>query len=400
MKQPTRIAIAGAGIAALRVAQELRALGATGEIIMVGDEDHLPYDRPPLSKAVLSGTQAHSDLTTVEELASLDISLVYDSAVKRFGDGVLETEGSSFEYDALVVATGASPKRLSGLSNVHYLRTHTDARAIFSSMRRTRSVVVIGGGFIGCEVASTARTMGIDATIVEPAPFPLVQVLGSAVAAEVANIHDEAGVALRTGVSVARQTPNGSLVLSDGSTVYSTTGQGQTIVAGVGASPNSDSAKLSGLPTTPTGHVRATATGRTALDGVWALGDVAAWSSPNGGARQSGVHWTQATTQAPVVARDILGLEVVPDPAASLEYFWSDQHRLKLQLMGSTDATDEVAIIPSRTDHRIVAVYGKSGSAAAVFGISRARVVMGARALLASGASYDEVVNYALQEMP
>lgn len=397
MNQPARIAIAGAGIAGLRVAQELRALGSSSEIVLVSEEGRLPYDRPPLSKAVLSGAQAHSELISADDLAGLGIRFEHDTSVKRFGDGVLETERSSIEYDALVVATGASPKRLPGLDGIHYLRTHADAQEILSSMRRTRSVVVVGGGFIGCEVASTARAIGSDVTIIEPTPLPLVQVLGAAVAAEVAAIHEEAGVALRTGVSVARQAPNGSLVLSDGSTVDSSSARGQTVVAGVGASPNSECARLSGLPLTATGHVEATTTGRTVLDGIWAVGDVAAWADANGGPRRSGAHWTQATTQAAIVARDVLGLAPVDDPGAALEYFWSDQHGLKLQLLGSTHDTDQVSIIPSATGRRVVAVYGRNRVAAAVFGIGRARVVMGSRALLASGATYDDVVQYALR---
>lgn len=388
MSHPGHVVVAGAGLAGLRVVEELRRHGFVGRVTMVGAEHEPPYDRPPLSKAVLTGAREHSHLMTPADLEALDLDLRTGQTATGLDVEALLVGGERLPYDALVIATGARARTLPGLEDALVLRTLDDARRAGAAIRASGQVTVVGGGFIGCEVASSAVAMGASATLVELQPQPLQRVLGPAVAAEVAALHREAGVELRVGVSVTGRAPDGDLSLSDGSTA-----PGSTVVVGLGVVPEVDWLAGSGLDA-DTG-VRADERGRTSLERVWAVGDVAAWWRPALGRHVRVEHWDAARTQAEVVARDLLGLEPETASTPALDYFWSDQHGLKLQVLGRVDPDDDVTVMRCGPKQRLVAVYGRDGVATAVLAASMPRTVMGARALLSAGAPYDEVVAWA-----
>jgi 3-phenylpropionate/trans-cinnamate dioxygenase ferredoxin reductase subunit len=384
-----RVVVVGAGLAGLRVVERLHELGAGFEVVLVGAEQHRPYDRPPLSKEVLRGERATPYL--VDDLAALGVhARLGRRAVALHPDQrtVLLDDGTSLPYDAVVVATGASPRRLPGLhgDGVHVLRTVEDAEALRADVQRSRRVVVVGGGFIGCEVASSARALGAEVTLVELLPAPLARVLGPAVAAEVAALHRDSGVQLRCGVGVVEARGEGAdreLVLSDGSAV-----RAGVVVVGLGVLPEVGWLEGSGLAVDD--GVLCDEHGRTSAAGVWAAGDVARWYHPLLGDAVRLEHWTTAGDHGRAVAADIAGH---PEPLGDVPYFWSDQHGVKLQVLGVPHADDDVTLLRVGPEPgRLLAVYGRDGRFTAVLGLSAARFVMRMRPLLADGADLQQAL--------
>lgn len=384
-----RILIVGAGLAAVRVVERLRELGCDDEVVMVGEERHAPYDRPPLSKQVLRGERGPVWLR--EDWDSLDALLLRGRravALHANPRTVLLDDGQELAYDALVIATGASPRTLPGLhgEGVHLLRTLDDAEALRADLQRVGEVAIVGGGFIGCEVAASARALGVDVTLVEVLAAPLARVLGLQVAREVAGLHERAGVSLRCGVSVVEARGEGAvreLLLSDGSTVPA-----EVVVLGLGVVPATGWLDGSGVEVDD--GVVCDAHGRTSVPGVWAAGDVARWWHPGLEAAVRLEHWTTAADQGAAVAADLCGS---PAPLADVPYFWSDQHGVKLQVLGVPHPDDDTTLLrvgPQRD--RLLALYSRDGRLTAVLGVSAPRWVMRMRPLLAAGACFDDAL--------
>ena len=381
--------VVGGGLAATRVIEGYRRLGGTGAVTLVGAEEHQPYDRPPLSKAVLRGER---DVVALrEEWASLDVGLrLGRRAVALHPDrhGLLLDDGEELAYEALVVATGAAPRTIPGLSGpgVHVLRTLDDARALRADVLAHGRLTVVGAGFIGCEVAASARAMDAAVTVVEALPAPLARVLGGEVGAEVAARHRAAGVDLRCGVSVLELREDAGLrelLLSDGSTVDAT-----VVVVGIGVAP--DTGWLAGSGVEVDDGVLCDATGRTSVPDIWAAGDVARWLDPRSGEHVRTEHWTSAADQGAAVARDLRGEGV---PLDEVPYVWSDQHGWRLQVLGRPHPDDAPTLLRVGTDgDRLVWVSAREGRLTAVVGIDAARAVMRMRPLLAQGASGDEAL--------
>jgi len=498
MSQPEHVLVVGAGLGGLRTVEQLRSAGFQGRISLVGDEQHAPYDRPPLSKQVLTGEWApeRTTLRSVEGLDDLGVRTHLGMRAVALRPGEVElADGASLHADAIVVATGLAARTLPGQpAGVHTLRTLDDALALRAALERASSLLVIGGGFIGAEVASSARTRGLAVTVLEALPVPSARALGEELGALTGRLMTEAGVDLRTDVRIdgfvtgsaapdstggrgsagdksgaggrgatsltgaagrpsSTADPSGTggsasrvgeggageggagdagdggagkggaggaggagdggagngdagngdagnggagegsagngggqlgVALADGSRVTA-----DVVVLGIGGVPRlgwvdgapDEGAVPGGLPCGATGRVEG-------LSGVWAVGDVAAWTDPRRGDRHRHEHWTSAGDQAATVARDILG---EPPPPARVPYFWSDQFGLKIQLFGRPEHAD--TLLPLHGDGLAGgAVRGTvvgllaDGRLVAVAGFGAARFVARYRALLLDGA--------------
>ncbi|HXV93183.1 MAG TPA: FAD-dependent oxidoreductase [Pseudonocardia sp.] len=394
--RPEHVLIVGAGLGGLRTAEQLRAAGFTARISLVGAEPHPPYDRPPLSKQVLTGEWEPERvvLRDAEALADLGVRAHLGLPAVALHPGAVEiADGATLHGDAIVLATGVVARRLPGQPDgppVYTLRTVDDALALRGALAGARSLLVVGGGFIGAEVASGARAAGLDVTVLEALPVPLSRALGAEVGSLCARLLTEAGVDLRTGTRLER------FLDGDGAGVELAGGERVTadvVLVGVGAEPRLEWLAGSGLGTPDIGGLACDATGRVVgAPGVWAVGDVAAWEDPVRGARYRCEHWTNAGDQAAVVARDILG-EPAPPPA--VPYFWSDQFGLKIQLIGRPDLADTVvplhgAGLSGGAVKGTVAGYLAGGRLVAVAGFGAARRVVRYRDLVARGASEAE----------
>jgi 3-phenylpropionate/trans-cinnamate dioxygenase ferredoxin reductase subunit len=385
------VVVIGAGIAALRTIEELRRLGSEDDIVLVGAEQHLPYDRPPLTKEFLRDdrptpwlSKDFDELGVQTRLGRLAVGLDTHHRQVRFDDG------SELHYDNAVIATGATPRRLPGLdgAGAHVVRTVDDARALRRDLLEHDRLVVIGAGFIGCEVAASARAMGVPTTLVEVLSAPLVRVLGAQVAAEVARMHRDAQVDLRCNTRVVefRGTgPDRELVLSDDTIVFA-----PVVVAGLGVTPQVEWLDGSGVDIDD--GIVCDAQGRSSEPGVWAVGDVARWWYPALGRHVRLEHWTTAVEQGRTVARALMGQPAAVDP---VPYFWSDQHGVKLQMLGLPQPDDEVVTLRVGPHDRLLALYGRDGTISGVLGFSAGRYVMRLRESIAAGAAFAAVVDAA-----
>jgi 3-phenylpropionate/trans-cinnamate dioxygenase ferredoxin reductase subunit len=332
--QPGSVIVVGAGLSGWRTAKDLRRLGFTGPLTLLGDEDELPYDRPPLSKAVLTGEREPEAvrLTTDDEIAELDIDFRRGVRAATVSDGLVVTEdGQRLEADTIVIATGSRaniPPFIADMPDVRPLRNLADARRIKDDFTRISSVLILGGGFIGAEVAGSARKLGIEATIVEAMPN-ILGPLGPEIAAAVEQIHREQGVTVITGapVELVDTVPN------DGATVVLADGRKLTadvVVVGFGARLNLEAV---GDLATPQG-IECDEHGRVVgHPGMYAVGDVAAWWDPRIGQHVHREHWQTAGDAAAIVALTIMGQDASAYMSAP-PYFWTDQPGVKVQLLG------------------------------------------------------------------
>ncbi|MFE3446643.1 NAD(P)/FAD-dependent oxidoreductase [Nocardia sp. NPDC059180] len=391
------IVIVGAGLAGLRTAEELRRAGYEGELILLGDESRPPYDRPPLSKQFVRGETDDTTLRPAEFFTEKKIDLRLNQeavGVDAEARRLRLADGSALDYSELIIATGLRPRRLPGLPDlggVHVLRNHADAAALRSELGGAKVALVIGAGFIGCELAASFRASGVEVVLVEPQPTPLASVLGEQIGALVARMHRDEGVDLRcgTGVDSLLADDGGKVrgvLLTDGSEVAA-----DLVVIGVGSRPVTEWLAESGIELAEPaagGGVLADEVGRTSAAGVWAVGDVAAWLHDTG-ARKRVEHWTNAGEQAKLLACALLGAE--PPTAARVPYFWSDQYDVKIQALGTPGATDEVRIV-SDDGRKFLAYYIQDGILTGVVGAGMTAQVMKTRAKIAAGAPVAELL--------
>lgn len=384
------VVIIGAGLGGTRLASELRQGGYEGPITLLGEERHAPYDRPPLSKAVLIGHQDSTDLNPIGFYDEVGIELrtgtraiavhpeTRSVTVQSVSDGSRET----LTYAALVVATGLRPRTLAcaaGRDGVHVLRTIDDALALRAESSSAARAVVVGAGFVGCEVAASLRTQGLDVVVVEPSPAPLAASLGERVGAMVGRILKSRGVEVRTGVSVAAvegiEKVTG-VTLSDGTHVAA-----DLVVIGIGSTPVVEFLAGSGIDLVDSaegGGIACDAAGRTTVPDVYALGDVANWLDERG-ERSRVEHWNNVITQVRAVAGSILG--AATDPAATVPYFWSDQFDVKVQALGHPSAHDDVHIVFDDNE-KFVVYYSHDDVLTSVVGAGKPAAVMKMRAKL------------------
>ncbi|MET0135497.1 MAG: FAD-dependent oxidoreductase [Kibdelosporangium sp.] len=361
------ITVVGASLAGLSAARALRTQEFAGRIVVIGDEIHEPYDRPPLSKDFLKGTTSADDIsltTNDDKLLDIDWRLGCTAASLDTADRavVLDT-GERIVTDGVVLATGARARPLPG--SVHTLRTLDDAIALRAAFIRGGKVVVIGAGFIGAEVASTARGLGLEVTVVEVLPTPMIGPLGARMGAVCAALHERNGVELITGVGVASVTAR-SVRLLDGREISA-----DIVVAGVGAVPNVEWLTGSGLDID--GGVRTDARCLTNIPSVVAVGDCAVSFNDHAKAVIRLEHWTNALQQPRIAAATLLGRTSVHAARFAVPYFWSDQYGSRLQFAGHRVDGDQVEIVEGTTDSSFVAVYRRAERPVAVLALDDPR---------------------------
>jgi 3-phenylpropionate/trans-cinnamate dioxygenase ferredoxin reductase component len=336
-RTPENIVIVGGGLAGAKMSEALRDKGFTGSITLVGDEAHLPYERPPLSKGYLAG-QSRFDEAIVhpaEWYDELDIALrlgVHATAIDAKAHRVTLADGTDLGYDKLLLATGALPRRLSlpgaDAEGVLYLRNREDSDAIRATFGSGRQLVVIGGGWIGLEVAAAARQAGTEVTIVEMAELPLLAVLGPELAQVFADLHRANGIDLRLGATLEEITIDGGRAtgvrLGDGTTIAA-----GAVVVGVGVLPNVALADAAGLDLG--NGVLVDAALRTSDPDIYAVGDIANQDHPTLGTRIRVEHWATALNQPATAAAAMLGETA---SYAELPYFFSDQYDLGMEYVG------------------------------------------------------------------
>ena len=375
------VTIVGASLAGFWAAETLRRDGFAGPIALIGEEPHAPYDRPPLSKKYLAGEldDDRLDLVPANRLDDLDLDLRLGCRATglEVASRTLEVDGIAEPFDGLVLATGARCRTLpdtAGMDGVYTLRTRDDAAAIRDTLAAgTRRLTVVGAGFIGAEVASTAIQRGVEVTMVEALDTPFGRALGTEMGAVVADVHRSHGVELRTGTGVDRVLGGDRVTgvrLTDGATLDTDLMEGSGLILDDGVV--CDATCL-------------------AADRVVAAGDVARWPNPRYEGLMRVEHWDNAVQQGVHAARRLLQTEQEATPFAPVPWFWSDQYDRKVQLAGRTHPDDDVQVaVGSTVEHRFAAFYGREGRFTAVLGMNRPRYVMQAKALLEQDASWDE----------
>ncbi|MET7330348.1 FAD-dependent oxidoreductase [Nonomuraea sp. NPDC005650] len=341
-----RVLVVGASAAGLAAAETLRREGFDGTLTLVGDEPAAPYDRPPLSKQILSGewSPTRLPLRAPADLDALDLDLRLGAAATGLDlaeRAVRLADGAAVPYDGLIVATGVRPRRLPG-RGAHVLRTLDDALALRGRLEPGRRLAVVGAGFLGSEAAAVARGLGCEVTLLEPAPVPLAHALGEQVGRVLSRAHLEHGVDLRTGVTVT-EAGKGGVRLADGGSV-----EADEVLVAVGSLPNTEWLVGSGL-TVADGLV-CDAYCAAAPD-VYAAGDVARWHNPLFGTSMRIEHRTNAAEQGMAAARNLLHPEA-RKPFAPVPYFWSDQYDMKVQAYGYLRGHDGVAVVEGDLDER------------------------------------------------
>jgi 3-phenylpropionate/trans-cinnamate dioxygenase ferredoxin reductase component len=338
MTTSSTFAIVGGGLAGAKAAEALRDKDFDGHVVLFAAEEHLPYERPPLSKEYLAGKKTLDDFTTDTSAWYRDhhIELQLGTEVSAIDPGahtVSLPDGSTVRYDKLLLATGSKPRRPpipgADAAGVHYLRTIDDAEALNSLLTEGSSLAVVGAGWIGMEVAAGARNRGVNVTVVEMAEVPLMGALGREVGEVFAKLHRDHGVVLRLGATVDEiTTANGTatgLKLGDGSTVNA-----DAVLVAVGAAPNTALAERAGLAMGD-GGVLVDSSLRTSDPDIFAVGDIAAAEHPLFGVRIRTEHWANALKQPAVAASGMLGK---PGEYDELPYFFTDQYDLGMEYVG------------------------------------------------------------------
>ena len=382
--------IVGGGLAAARTAEQLRRAEYTGAITIVSDENHLPYDRPPLSKEVLRAETDDVTLKPAEFYADNDITVLLGNgarSVDTVAKSLTLADGTTLGYDELVIATGLVPKRIPSfpdLPGIHVLRSLDESRALRSEARDATRAVVVGAGFIGCEVAASLRALDVNVTLVEPQPAPLASVLGEQIGGLITRLHQAEGVDVRCGVGVAEVSGDDrvrKVALSDGSEL-----DADLVIVGIGSKPATDWLEDSGI--TIDNGVVCDEVGRTTAPHVWAIGDVASWLDVVAGQVRV-EHWSNVADQARAMVPAMLGHEA--SAAVTVPYFWSDQYDVKIQCLGEPEATDTVHIVED-DGRKFLAYYERDGVVVGVVGGGMPGKVMKTRAKIAAGAPIGDVL--------
>ena len=396
--------IVGASLAGINAARTLRLQGHTGSIVVVDADSERPYDRPPLSKQMLTGEWEPEKILLPAGKEDLDLEFRLGVRAKAVDLNArqIALEGAdgtvaNTAFDSLVIASGASARRLpdsAGIAGVHVVRTLADSLALRADLEAGPSrVVVIGAGFIGAEVASSCRKRGIEVTLVEAMALPLERILGADMGRVCAQVHIENGVDLRLGTGVLQletETVDGvekvvGVALTDGTSVAT-----EVVVVGIGVTLNIDWLEGSGL-TLDDGVVCDNTL--LAAPGVVAAGDIARYPSARFGRMLRVEHWETAIAGGEAAARRLLAeasgeTPVVFDP---IPWFWSDQYDRKIQLAGRPMPTDTCVVVHGSTEEfRFVALYGDGDRLTGVLGMNRPRHVVQLRALFEEGASFSE----------
>jgi len=390
-----RLVVVGASLAGVRAVQAARETGFDGHVALVGAEKHLPYDRPPLSKVFLEATvepplPTFLDRKFLRDDLGIDLRLGASATGLDTAARTVTVAGAPLAYDRLVIATGAKARGLAGfehLAGVHTLRTLDDARAVRRALHAGARTVVIGAGFIGSEVASSARKRGQSVTVIEALPTPLVRAIGEVMGKACAALHTANGNVLRCGVSVTGLEGDGRVervVLSDGTVLAA-----DLVVVGVGAEPATGWLAGSGLALHD--GVVCDKTLATSAPGVYAAGDVARWWNPLFERYMRLEHWTSAAEQGAVAARNAVS-QGTAEPYETVPYFWSDWYGTRIQFVGVPDG-DHIERVGD--GDRFVALYRHGHRLVGALAFNRPSLIMKYRALIRRRAGWDEAMQFA-----
>jgi 3-phenylpropionate/trans-cinnamate dioxygenase ferredoxin reductase subunit len=380
MSNPERTVVTGAGLAGLRTVEELRRRGYSGQVTLVGAEQRPPYDRPPLSKKVLT---SGIDPSLQADFAALEVDFrPGETAVAlEYQDAALVTNHDKYGFDHLVIATGAVPVALPGPGQQRFLRTYDDALALRALLRPGLRLAIVGAGWIGAELATAAAAAGCVVTVVEAAVAPLAAALGAAAGERTAGWYEQAGVELRTGTAVESVEPGG-LALAGGWLAADEVVTAIGVRPAVGWLAGSGVAVGNGIDVDP--GLRAS------LPGVYAAGDCAAFLSQRFGRRLRVEHWDTALHAPEVVAANILGGAEVYDP---VPYFWSEQFGRMVQYAGHHTAADRLVWRGEEAAGSWSAcwVAAPGSRLAAVLTVNSPRELLAGRRLIAAGAEVDPI---------
>ncbi|MCF8569586.1 FAD-dependent oxidoreductase [Gordonia sp. HY002] len=350
--------IIGGGLAGAKAAEALRDQGYDGAIVLIAAEQHLPYERPPLSKGYLAGSDERASAFTFDAdwYLSHDIDLrvgVRADRIDRDAHQVHLDDGSSVAYTKLLLATGSASRHLDGAEGALYLRTIDESERIRDAIGEGRHLVIVGGGWIGLEVAATARQAGTDVTVIEPQSSPLAKILGSRIGDVFADLHREHGVDLRLGVGVDTVAPR-SVTTDDGDQIPA-----DAVLVGIGAVPNVELARDAGLEVS--NGVDVDAGLRTSDPDVYAVGDIANHDHPTLG-RLRVEHWANAQNQPAVAVANMLGGSQVYD---RLPYFFSDQYDLGMEYRGLASEENDVVVRGDTATREFLAFWLDGGAVVA-----------------------------------
>lgn len=373
----------GAGQVAAGAARTLRRRGFDGRIVLLGDEPHAPYQRPPLSKEFLAGREVAESLSlfTPRWLDANDIDIRTGVTVRRIDTttGTVEFDGGSVAADAVILATGGRPRTIESTGPrpdlVHYLRTLDDALALAPRLVPGSRLIVVGGGFIGLEIAATARSLGVEVTVVEQSANLLGSVLGRQVGSYCAELHRRNGIDLRTGTGVVTVTTS-----DRGVRIATTTGdtiEADAAVVGIGIVPDTEVAAASGLPVD--NGIVVDEHGRTSIPSIYAAGDVANRFSPRAGRHIRVEHFDNANRQSAVVADTIVGRTSLSDDP---HWFWSDQYDTNIQFAGTPVGTTDFVFRGDAETGEFSVFYLAGDTLTAAFAMDRGEDIMAARELL------------------
>lgn len=382
-----RVVVVGASVAGVHAAEALREQGFEGRLTLIGAEDTLPYDRPPLSKAALAGTTSGSELLLrpSDWYTANGVELILGRQARHLdvaGRLLRLADGTTLEYDGIVLATGSAARKPEGIggdtTRIQLLRTQRDCELLRARLLPGSRLVVIGAGFIGLEVAATARSLGVDVTVVEIGPAPLAAVLGIEVGEWFGRLHEAHGVSIRCRQSVVAIQPDG-----DVSRVHLDRGEvidADTVVAGVGAVPMTGWLGDSALDLA-NGGVVCDAQLRAAAPGVVAAGDIAHWHHELFAEHIRVAHWTNAVEQGRFAALSLL--DACDGPYLSLPYFWTDQFTAGTRMIGHINGADRVCIRHSDLDC-LVALYGRGETVRAAVCVNAPRALLASRRAIAA----------------
>jgi NADPH-dependent 2,4-dienoyl-CoA reductase/sulfur reductase-like enzyme len=371
------IVVVGTGVAGTTAAATLRAEGYDGRLVLLGSEPEAPYRRPALSKEVLRGDRTLAQVRLKPEAwyAEHQVELLTGTTVTELdvAGRTVAVDGGRLGWDAVLLATGGRPRALAGADGVHVLRTAADTAALQPALRPGDHLLVVGAGFLGAEVAATARSLACEVTLLEAAPAPLGRLLPPAVAQVYTDLHRSRGVDLRTGIGVHAVAGN-RVVGSDGTVWHA-----DAVVVAVGMDPETTVAERAGLAVD--GGIVVDARGATSAPGVWAAGDVAAYPDPSTGRPRRREHWQSAMSQGAAAARNMLGTGA---SWAEVPWCWSDQYGVNLQVCGDPHPDDDMAVRGSLDSGSFTALFARDGVLTGAIGVDRAADMRTMRRLLAS----------------
>jgi len=372
-----RVIVVGGGLAGVRAVEALRAKGYAGKLTLVGEEPHRPYDRPPLSKAVLAGERDDTTVDASWDTLDCELLLGHRATGLRVEERILETTAGELPYDGLVIATGARTVKLPGPGRQHVIRTIDDSLELRAELVPGARVVIVGAGWIGAETATTAAKLGCEVTVLEAASAPLSNAIGPELGALTAPWYAEAGVTLRCGVKVA-SIEEGGVALEGGEFLPA-----DAVVVGIGVRPSLD--WVSGLEID--GGVVVDASMRTSRPEIVAVGDCAAWWSNRYGRRLLVEHWDVALNAPEVAVASLLGEEAVYDDPP---YFWSEQFGRMVQYLGYHQDAEKMIVRGDPEKDRSWGVFWLTGDRLrAVLTVAAPRDLMQARRLLTADAAVD-----------